>query len=97
MAHEHMKEDKDYKVKHVDIRRADDGSFIYTAHCEREKQDNEIVGYKEYTYTFDKIDDIAKALEDDLMTPHPRKMSKDKSDLDKELDRKSNKKTAKKY
>ena len=50
------------------------------------------MSYKTYTYTYDTVDDIADALEDDLMTPHPRKMKK--SDLEKELSRKSNKKSA---
>ena len=95
MAHKHNKEyeDKGYEVKHIEIRRADDGSFIYNVHAEKiEKSDNMPMSYKTYTYTYDTVDDIADALEDDLMTPHPRKMKK--SDLEKELSRKSNKKSA---
>lgn len=100
MAHKHMMEDKGYEVRNIEISRADDGSFIYNVHAKKtHKEDNDMMDYKSYTYTYDNVDDIADALEDDLMTPHPHMMKNGmkKSDLENELHRKSKKQTARKY
>ena len=91
MAHKDMKEDKGYIVKNVTIKRADDNSFIYEVHAEKIGDGNSPMDYHTYTYTFDNVDDIAEALEDDLMTPHP-KVKKEKSMLDKEINRGKRKK-----